>query len=60
MVEVSFRAKAAMEQAQLTEDENQNLASYKEKIQSTIWYKESLKTVLEAEKSLSEFQKGSK
>lgn len=57
--EVTFRAKAAMEQAQLTEEEKtQQLSAYKEKIQATIWYKESLKSVLEAEKSLSDFQKG--
>lgn len=55
--EVEFRAKAAMEAAKLTDAEKQNdIQAYKEKVQASTWYKESLKEVLDAQKKLAEFQ----
>lgn len=54
---MGFRAKAAMEIAQLAEEkQTQQLAAYKEKAQGTLLYKEALKGVLEAEKTLADYQ----
>lgn len=55
--EVAFRAKAAMEAEKLSEEEKtQQLAAYKEKVEASIWYKQSLKEVLNAEKTLADYQ----
>lgn len=56
--EVDFRAKAMMEAMQLTESEKtMQISAYKEKSKATLWYKESLKEVLSAEKNLADYQK---
>lgn len=55
--EVEFRAKAAMEAAKLTDEEKQSeLQAYKEKVQASTWYKESLKDVLDAKKKLDDYE----
>ncbi|TCL33587.1 hypothetical protein EV210_11745 [Anaerospora hongkongensis] len=55
--EVAFRAKAAMEAEKLSEAEKtQQLAAYKEKVEATVWYKQALKEVLNAEKTLADYQ----
>lgn len=56
--EVEFRAKAVMTAQRLTEEEKtQQLAAYKEKVEATSWYKESLKEVLDAEKQLADYER---
>ena len=56
--EVEFRAKAVMAVQRLTEEEKtQQLAAYKEKVEATSWYKESLKEVLDAEKQLADYER---
>lgn len=56
--ETAYRAKAMMEAENLTEQEKTaQLAAYKEKVQATTWYKDALKEVLNAEKTLADFQK---
>jgi len=55
--EAEFRAKAVMEALRLTEEEKAaQLRSYKEKVEATSWYKESLKEVLDAEKKLADYE----
>lgn len=55
--EVAFRAKAAMEAEKLSDEEKtQQLAAYKEKVEATVWYKQALKEVLNAEKTLADYQ----
>lgn len=55
--EAEFRAKAVMEALRLTEEEKKaQLKAYKEKVEATSWYKESLKEVLDAEKSLADYE----
>ena len=57
--EVAFRAKAAMEAEKLSEEEKtQQLAAYKEKVEASVWYKQALKEVLNAEKTLADYQLG--
>lgn len=56
--ETAHRAKAMMEAENLTEQEKTaQLAAYKKKVQATVWYKDALKEVLNAEKTLVDFQK---
>lgn len=56
--ETDFRAKAMMEAEKLTEAEKAvQIGAYKEKVEATIWYKEALKDILIADKSLADSQK---
>lgn len=56
--ETEYRVKAMMEAESLTNEEKEaQKAAYKEKVQAAAWYKSALGDVLNAEKTLADFQK---
>ena len=55
--EVEFRAKAAMAADNITEeDKAKQIDAYKKKIEASTWYKGALKEVLDAQKSLADYE----